>query len=179
MAANAELVLRVNQQLAFVRVQLQAAQRQIAQSNIQTRLAIHAHLDAALTHLHKAIALFIREIADHLGVKLRTRGDDVELLLTEISQLETIAPELNEWLQLRQQNHSWFNQCLLAGKNPNFVAHQFVDSHSDVLKAEPQSANNLIVSAKTADPLPLELLENWQQQLQFLIERQRDSLVEE
>lgn len=184
MSVHAEFVLQVNRQLAFVRVQLQAVQVHLQQNDIQSRLSVHAHLDAAMKQLDRAMVLFALEVGDHVGVFLPERQDCFEALLKQISHLDMAVPEFNEWLQLLKQQDSWLSQYFRATSDPHFFTEQFIDSTAGIDESENVGVNDshnpseILAVLKSLDPLPSELLQQWLHYLQALIDRQRENLVE-
>ncbi len=164
--------LIVNQKLVFARIEIAAARKVDAagkldeagssQDNpIENKLHQHAHLDSAIYQLASAFEYFLLEQSEE-------------------------SPEVDrEFLKRGLLKASpWLIDLLAARTNPEFIALQFA-SENPVIQDE-SSSHNLIASVTLANECeaeakkpPIDLLADWSQQLQAIVDQYRASLFEE
>lgn len=169
-----------NQKLTFARLALNSARAQPSDGDIHTRLALHAHLDAGVNHLSQALAFFLREIAEQYKVKIGTPALDPGLIFEELYRQHANTAEVAE-LKSLLENPGWLRDMIEAARDPRQLASQFKSASESPSHTATEAPAGLIPvrSLSAASPEPTDLLGQWLQNLQLLIDRLRMTLVEE
>jgi len=160
----------VNQKLAFARHQLKAAAAQDA-TDINARLARHAHLDAAVLQLVDGLAYFVAELGEGYKLALKPNGSLVDLLGAFDGRQSAAVAELRSLLNDR---HSWLSGLMEARSDPLALPRRFSE------KPEKAAAATipLVDLERQGSADALSLLASWLQAAQAFIDRQRAVLQE-
>ncbi|MGH1469931.1 MAG: DUF6586 family protein [Cellvibrionaceae bacterium] len=180
----------VNQKLAFAKIQLDAAKALLSEIEpcVDSRLKIHAHFDAAVLELNKALIYFVAEIANNHNEKkfsechnVLLSADGFKSFLNFISTMFPSVLELQEMRALSVEQESWLQRLLHYAEDPVALATSFVS----LTQQAPNEENvekpiiNVINISSSEEALSPEIfIGNFIREVHSFIDRQRANLEE-
>lgn len=99
---------RTNQKIYFARLSLAAMDEALAADDFDARARAGAHREAAIWHLHRALAAFMQELS--VFYKVQPPVETPEALTEALAARQNVSPEASWLLQQREDPSHWASE---------------------------------------------------------------------
>ncbi len=185
----------VNQKLAFAKIQLDTGKKLLSEMKasesapIDSRLKVHAYLDAAILELNKALIYFVAEIASSNDLKkisehhqVLLRADNFRVFLKFTMNIFPSVRELQELWSLLNKQDTWLQRLFSYIEDPIALATSFVSLSASKNDQEVPVNDSVIkvVNISSGDEAlsPEVFISSFIGEMHSLIDRQRANLEE-